>query len=632
MPPSASPALTQTVNPDATNVTLTPSPTSPEPGQPVTDTATVALAPPGTGTPTGTVSFADDGSPIAGCQALTLPSAAPLQVTCSQTYALGAIHSITATYSGDADDAGSTASLLQSVGQLPTKTTVTASAPSSTYGQSVALTATVAPTPTPTPNAIPTANANAPTSVPPSGTVTFYDFESNPIGTATVSTAGGSTTAILQIASLMGGLHSITATYSGDPTFGFSSSDPPVDVRVVEAPTVVTVSSPADPIVLGQSDTFTATISSSAVGATGTVQFADNGIMIGSGTVSGGRATFTTSSLTLGAHPITAVYEGDDDFVGSSSTNTVTQTVNQASTSTGLTSSHEPGLVGQTLTFTATVTVNAPGSGSPSGSVSFSDGGTPIPTCQGIALPTTPPLVAACPQAYDASAVQDVTATYSGDASFTASAGTMAESIAPVPTTTQVVPSPSTSTSGQSVTFTATVTPATGAAIPDGSVTFSVDGTALGTSTLSTTDGVTSASMLTTTLPVGADSVVASFGGSADFLPSVSTSPASVTVSRAPTTLGLLSSDNPTPIGQSTTFTATVFPATGSGETGAVSFFADGTPIGAGQVVNGQATLAVSTLPAGDRSVTATYAGDDAFLGSATPAPLLQSVGRNLTD
>ena len=618
--PSNSSALTEVVNPDATNITLTPSPTSPEPGQPVTDTATVALAPPGTGTPTGTVSFTDDGSPIAGCQALSLPSAAPLQVTCSQTYASGAIHSVTATYSGDADDAGSTASLLQSVGQLRTETTVTASSPSSTYGQSVTLTATVTPT------------ATAPTSVSPSGTVTFYDFESNPIGTATVSTAGGSTTASLQIASLMSGLHSITATYSGDPTFGSSSSDPPVDVSVVETPTVVTVSSPGDPIVLGQSNTFTATISSSAAGATGTVQFVDNGIMIGSGTVSGGRAMFTTSSLALGAHPITAVYEGDDDFVGSSSTNTVTQTVKQASTSTALTSSDDPGLVGQTLTFTATVTVNAPGSGSPSGSVSFSDGGTPIPTCQGIALPTTPPLVAACPQAYDASAVHGVTATYSGDASFTASAGTMAESITPVPTTTQVVPSPSTSTSGQSVTFTATVTLVAGAAIPDGSVTFSVDGTALGTSTLTTTDGVTSASMLTTTLPVGADSVVASFGGSADFLPSVSTSAASVTVSRAPTTLGLLSSVNPTPIGQSTTFTATVFPATGSGETGTVSFFADGSRIGTGQVVNGQATLTVSTLPAGDHSVTATYAGDNAFLGSATPAPLLQSVGRNLTD
>ncbi len=206
----------------------------------------------------------------------------------------------------------------------------------------------------------------------------------------------------------------------------------------------------------------------------------------------------------------------------------------------------------------------------------------------------------------------------------------MTESIAPVQTMTRVVPSPSISTSGQSVTLTATVAPVTGAAVPQGTVTFSVNGTTLGTSTLTTTDGVTSASMLTTTLPVGADSVVASFGGNADFLPSESTGAASVTVSRASTTLGLLSSDNPIPIGQSTTFTATVFPATGSGETGVVSFFADGSRIGTGQVVNGQATLTVSTLPPGSHSVTATYAGDGAFVGSATPAPLLQSVGGDL--
>ncbi len=359
--PSASPALTQVVNPDATNLTLTPSPTSPEPGQPVTDTATVAVSPPRTGTPTGTVSFTDDGSPVAACQALSLPSAAPLQVTCSQTYASGATHSVTATYSGDADDAGSTASVLQSVAQIPTETAVTSSSPSSTFGQSVTLTATVTP--------------SATTSVSPSGTVTFFDFESNPIGTVAISTAGGPSTAALQIAGLTGGLHAITATYSGDPTFGSSSSDPPVDVRVAEAPTLVTVSSSADPVVLGQVTVFTVTISSPARGETGTVQFADNGITVGSGTVSGGQATFQTASLALGAHPITAVYEGDDDFVGSSSTNTVTQSVNQASTSTALTSSQNPGVVGQPVTYTAAVTVQGPGSGTPTGSVSFSAAG-----------------------------------------------------------------------------------------------------------------------------------------------------------------------------------------------------------------------------------------------------------------
>ena len=135
-------------NPDPTNLTITPSSSSPQPGQPVVDTATVSPAAPGTATPSGTVSFTDDGSPVTGCQSLSLPAVAPLQVSCTETYGSGATHSIVASYSGDADDAGSNASLLQAVGQVPTETTVASSSPTSTYGQSVTLTATVTPTAT----------------------------------------------------------------------------------------------------------------------------------------------------------------------------------------------------------------------------------------------------------------------------------------------------------------------------------------------------------------------------------------------------------------------------------------------------------------------------------------------------
>ena len=61
-----------------------------------------------------------------------------------------------------------------------------------------------------------------------------------------------------------------------------------------------------------------------------------------------------------------------------------------------------------------------------------------------------------------------------------------------------------------------------------------------------------------------------------------------------------------------------MFPATGSGETGTVTFFYDGTVIGSASVSNGQATLTTATLPIGTGSVTATYGGDANFAGSAT--------------
>ena len=228
--------------------------------------------------------------------------------------------------------------------------------------------------------------------------------------------------------------------------------------------------------------------------------------------------------------------------------------------------------------------------------------------------------------AYGADGSHSVTATYGGDADFASSTGILAEDVAPVSTTTTVVPSPPTSTSGQAVTLTATVAPTTGAATPDGAVTFTDGETALGTSTLSTTDGVTSASMLVTTLPVGSDPVIASYGGGPGFLASSSAGAASVTVSRAATTLGLLTSVNPSAAGQSVTFTATVFPTTGSGETGAVTFFDDGARIGTVTVVNGQATLSLTALAVGDHDLTASYGGDADFIGSSTAGPLSQLV------
>jgi hypothetical protein len=70
-----------------------------------------------------------------------------------------------------------------------------------------------------------------------------------------------------------------------------------------------------NPSNLGQSVTFTATVSSTAGTPTGTVQFKDNGSAIGGPlTLNAGVAQFSTSALTAGAHTITADYGGDTNF------------------------------------------------------------------------------------------------------------------------------------------------------------------------------------------------------------------------------------------------------------------------------------------------------------------------------
>jgi hypothetical protein len=201
----------------------------------------------------------------------------------------------------------------------------------------------------------------------------------------------------------------------------------------------------------------------------------------------------------------------------------------------------------------------------------------------------------------------------------------MAENVAPVSTTTALVSSPSASTSGQSVTLTATVAPTSGAANPDGTVSFALDGTPLGNSVLSTTDDVSSASMLLTTLPIGSDAVTASYDGGAGFLPS-SSAAASVTVTRAATTIDVLASANLSTAGQPVSLTATVFPTTGSGETGRVTFFENDVAIGTGSVSNGQATLTVFSQLSDGAAITAVYSGDSNFLGSTTTAPLRPTV------
>ncbi|WP_167344252.1 Ig-like domain-containing protein, partial [Streptomyces novaecaesareae] len=93
----------------------------------------------------------------------------------------------------------------------------------------------------------------------------------------------------------------------------------------------------------------------------------------------GGTATFTTSTLGVGTHVLTAVYSGDTAFNGSTSA-VDAQTVTTADTTTALTSLPDPSVFGQAKVLTATVTAVAPGAGTPTGTVSFFDGATLLGT------------------------------------------------------------------------------------------------------------------------------------------------------------------------------------------------------------------------------------------------------------
>jgi hypothetical protein len=145
------------------------------------------------------------------------------------------------------------------------------------------------------------------------------------------------------------------------------------------ASTTATLGSSQISPVFGQQVTLSATVSSPSAGApSGTVSFFDNGVPIGTGTVNAsGLATLNISSLTVGAHPITAQYSGDANFAPTNSA-VLSESVGMRSTSTAVAASVSSLIGGQAVTFTATVTTSA--GGAPTGTVTFLDGTTSIGT------------------------------------------------------------------------------------------------------------------------------------------------------------------------------------------------------------------------------------------------------------
>ncbi len=226
---------------------------------------------------------------------------------------------------------------------IGTTTSVASSANPSLVGQSVSFKATISPSSA-------------------TGAVQFK-IDGAPFG-STVPVSGGTATSGVT-SSLTLGNHTVTADYAHTGSFNDSSGTLNGGQAVNKANTSTTVSSSQNPSVFAQSVTFTANISvavpgSGAIPNGETVTFKDGLTTLGTGTTSGGSATFSTSSLSVTSHSITAVYAGDTNFNGGTSS-TLSQVVNKADTTTTVTSS-PTGTYGQTAmaALSATVTADSP--------------------------------------------------------------------------------------------------------------------------------------------------------------------------------------------------------------------------------------------------------------------------------
>jgi FtsP/CotA-like multicopper oxidase with cupredoxin domain len=478
----------------------------------------------------------------------------------------------------------------------PGSTTVVLNSPNPTFvGQAVTFTATVSP---------------VQATGTPTGTVTFTadgattTLPLDALGVATYTTGA-----------LPAGTHTITAAYSGDATFLPSTGS--VVQTVNKADTATVVVSTVNPSVSGQDVTFTATVSPAAASGpaaiSGTVQFTVDGTLVATVPLVAGQASYSTATLAVGAHLVSAAYGGDAAYLPSISS-TLTQSVGPPlrATTTVVTSNRNPtATYGQNTTFTATVRP-VTGTGIPTGTVQFNIDGTNVGgpltlNAQGRATFSTASLPAG---------THNVIAVYSGSATFSGSgSAAFVQVVIQAVSTTVVTSSRNPSVSGQSVTFTARVTPLAAT----GTVTFFVDGSALGGPV--TLDATGRATLVVSTLAVGSHAVTAMYGGSTNYLQSASTT-LTQTVNKAGSRTVVTTSGTPAAQGTTVVFTATVTAAApGAGTaTGTVQFRIDGVDAGAPVSLNssGQAAFAISTLPVGRHTVSAGYLGDANFTTSTS--------------
>jgi hypothetical protein len=283
---TSSPSVTIAKIPTTTTLTVAPTPLSY--GGSETFTATVSSA-----AVTGTVAFVDSTTGMILCAAATVTDGI---ATCTTT-AVGPIgsHTITATYSGDTNDTGSSATLTRTT-QLGTFAITASDSPSEVpYGETSTLSVSGIPSGA-------------------TGTVSFTDADGKSLCTATLPD-----TSCVTSASLRGGDYSVTAHYSGDANYEAAAAP---SVALTVDPQMLAIST----IGAATAQTFGGRTRISFAGlpkdATGMLTFTSNGKVLCTATLP--QTSCTTTDLGAGPHTVVVTYSGDAAYAASSTTVTVT--------------------------------------------------------------------------------------------------------------------------------------------------------------------------------------------------------------------------------------------------------------------------------------------------------------------
>ena len=375
-----------------------------------------------------------------------------------------------------------------------------------------------------------------------------------------------------------------------------------------------TVSAKPKTAKVGASVRLSATVTSSGKTPKGSVTFSAGGKKLCDARLSKGSAHCDAKFSAQDVYEVKGTYSGDSKHRGSWGATSVP--VNRYTTTTAVAVSTKTPTAGNPVTLSATVSSKS--KAAPTGTVNFTGPGGAL--CSGKLTAGKAHCTYTWPTA---GAPQTVTGTYKGDAAHAGSSGTVSVTGKLITTGTTAAVNMATPYPGQSVTLTATVTPAAAT----GTVSFSDAGGHLCTGPLA---GGTAQCAYTWAAKGGPYTITATYSGDATHAPSAGTAAATVTVTQLATTTQI-TAPNPIatePAGTPYTVMVTVTSATGPVPTGTVDveptnltdpgpgFACTATLDGAG---NGSCTVDPPVGTFGFTLFQATYSGDAAHLTSQTP-------------
>ncbi len=571
-------------------------------------TAPLTLSPPASGAnPSTSTNFSFAGtSTCPQLSSASAPATLAAGSTCTEVIAFqptmaGSISGAMVTTDNSANVAGSTQTI--NLSGTGTAGTPTVSVPNvnGTLGQSVTLTATVSGG-----------------GVAPTGTLTFK-VGSGAVGTAVCTTGTNAETCTATYPTASGvsaGDNTVTASFAADGNYNAATGTG--TLTLAPAPTTSSVSSATNPSTFGAGVTFTGTVSSPYGTPTGTVSFLDGSAVLGTGTLdSNGKATLTSSTLLAGTHAISISYAGTSTFAASVASG-INQVVNPASNyGDTLSSSNLAPSFGSPVMLTDTLAIL--GGTAPTGTVTFYSGSTVIGTgtlnANGVATMT----ISTLPVGSDV-----IKAIYPGDSNYSGMTSPLiTEFVSKASVSNTLATNNASPSFGTSVTFTVHL-PTVGGVAPTGTVTFSSGGAVLGTASL---NGSGVATLSTTALPVGTDTVTASYAGDGNYSNSTSNS-VTENVAKASGYSDVLTTSNANPaFGSSVNFTVTLGSVNNVFPTGTMTFTSNGTTLGTATLAKGVATLSTTALAVGSDAVQATFAGDGNF-SSSTSNTITETVSK----